>query len=92
MTDREFKRLRRRELLEIMFQLRRELDEVRLENEDLKKRLEEKNDPDSETLRLLRKISAQADRLCGDAPGDGEIAGDECFEGCEGCDGDGQNE
>ena len=39
MTDKELKRLNRRELLEIMLELRKQLDEARRENEELRSKL-----------------------------------------------------
>ncbi len=44
MTDKELSRLKRPELLEILYYMRRELDELRDENKQLKKRVDELTD------------------------------------------------
>lgn len=41
MTDKELRKLKRSELLELMFYLRKELDDVKKENESLKQRVDE---------------------------------------------------
>lgn len=41
MTDKELRRLKRTDLLEIMFYLRDEIDELKKENESLKYRIDE---------------------------------------------------
>jgi len=41
MTDKELARLKRPELLEILYYMRRELDELREENDKLKKRIDQ---------------------------------------------------
>ncbi|MBR6873824.1 MAG: hypothetical protein IKN17_10000 [Ruminococcus sp.] len=41
MTDKELKKLKRLELLEILYELRRQLDEAKAENESLRQELEE---------------------------------------------------
>ena len=41
MTDKELRRLKRADLLEIMFYLRDEIDELKKENESLKSRIDE---------------------------------------------------
>lgn len=41
MTDKELKKLKRDELLEILLYMRKELDETKLENIELKKKLDE---------------------------------------------------
>lgn len=41
MTDKELRKLKRAELLEIMFYLQKELSDVKLENESLKARIDE---------------------------------------------------
>lgn len=41
MTDKELRRLKRSELLELMFYLREELDKLKEENESLKSRLDD---------------------------------------------------
>lgn len=52
MTDKELHKLRRPELLELMFCMREELDRLKAENEELKRRLENS----SESRVLLEKI------------------------------------
>lgn len=44
MTDKELRRLKRADLLEIMFYLRDELDKLKKENESLKSRIDEMSD------------------------------------------------
>lgn len=44
MTDKELRRLKRADLLEIMFYLRDEIDELKKENESLKSRIDEMSD------------------------------------------------
>lgn len=56
MTDKEFRKLSRRELLEIMLRLKKELDAAELENESLKKRIEENE-------KLSRRAFAQLDKM-----------------------------
>lgn len=41
MTDKELRRLKRSELLELMFYLREELDKLKVENESLKSRIDD---------------------------------------------------
>lgn len=64
MTDKELRRLRRKELLELLFYLRRELDEAKKENESLRRQLEEKTDPQDEIRSFIRRASVQLDKLC----------------------------
>lgn len=40
MTDKELHKLKRQELLDLMFYMRKELDELQAENESLKKQIE----------------------------------------------------
>jgi hypothetical protein len=64
MTDRELRGLKRSELLELMFSLRKELDKANEENESLKKQLEAIDSSHEELLRLMKKASLQLDSLC----------------------------
>ncbi len=41
MTDKQLRKLRRAELLEMMFYIQKELDELKVENESLKQKLEQ---------------------------------------------------
>ncbi len=49
MTDKQLRKLRRAELLEMMFYIQKELDELKAENESLKQKLEEAEGGLSET-------------------------------------------
>lgn len=64
MTDNELKKLRRRELLEILYYMRKEIDETKLENERLQKLLDERNKDHEEVMSELKKALKQLDRLC----------------------------
>ncbi len=66
MTEKELKKLSKSELLEILLLLRRELDELRDENIELKAKLaEEKNGTGNEILRLLKETNSKVDAFCG---------------------------
>lgn len=68
MTDKELRKLKRGELLELMYYLRKELEEVKLENEDLRKQLEDKagarSDINNDILEIVKKMAGQVDSLC----------------------------
>lgn len=49
MTDKQLRKLRRAELLEMMFYIQKELDELKAENESLKQKLEQVEGGLSET-------------------------------------------
>ena len=53
MTAKELKKLKRTELLELMLYLRQELDLVKHENEELRRRLEEHNESHTENSSRL---------------------------------------
>lgn len=88
LTDRELRKLRRKELLELLFYLRRELDEAKKENESLKRRLEESGDSKDELRLFIRRASVQLDKLCEERLGDtfadecGHSADSDTDEGC----------
>lgn len=66
MTDKELKKLSKSELLEILLLLRRELDDLRNENIELRARLvEEKNGTCNEILKLLKETNGKVDAFCG---------------------------
>ena len=52
MTDKELHKLKRSELLDLLYYIRKELDELQTENESLKKQLEN----NSHNRELLEKI------------------------------------
>ena len=52
MTDKELHKLKRPELLELLFCMRDELDKLRAENDDLRRRLEDTD----ENREILKKI------------------------------------
>ena len=68
MTERELRKLRRTELLEILLELRRELDAARQENESLREQLnaaeQERQEKTDAILELLHTMEAQLERMC----------------------------
>lgn len=70
MTDKELKKLKRRELLEILYYMRKELDETRLENERLQKLNDENRKNHEEIMMALDKALNKINKLCGIQPGD----------------------
>lgn len=68
MTDKELRKLKRKELLELMYYLQKELEDVKLENAKLHKRLEDKAEAQSnannDILEIVKKIAGQVDSLC----------------------------
>ncbi len=68
MTDKELRKLKRKELLELMYYLQKELEDVKLENAELHKRLEDKAEAQSnannDILEIVKKIAVQVDSLC----------------------------
>ncbi|MGN0632309.1 MAG: hypothetical protein ACI4JW_00420 [Oscillospiraceae bacterium] len=64
MTDKELKRLNRRELLEIMLELRKQLDEARRENEELRSKLSGADE--SLMADMAKKVSALYDDRFGE--------------------------
>jgi hypothetical protein len=68
MTDKELRKLKRRELLELMYYLKKELEDVKLENEDLRKQLEDKaiaqSDVNDDILAIIKRMAGQVDSLC----------------------------
>ncbi len=68
MTDKELRKLKRKELLELMYYLQKELEDVKLENAELHKRLEDKAEAqynaNNDILEIVKKIAGQVDSLC----------------------------
>lgn len=68
MTDKELHKLKRTELLELLLYLRKELDAVKQENEQLQKKLDAQAaaqmDAADEILQTVRKTAQQMERLC----------------------------
>lgn len=68
MTDKELKKLKKTELLELMLYLRRELDTVKKDNEELRRQLEAytigQKDMHSELLDAVKKANEKLDALC----------------------------
>lgn len=68
MTDKELKKLRRQELLELMLYVRRELDSVKQENEKLRSQLETQTaaqgDVNKEILQIVNSTSKQVEQIC----------------------------
>ncbi len=67
MTDKELHKLRRAELLEILFYLQNELDTIKQENERLKQQAEtaaENQKNVEEILRLVQQTAERVETLC----------------------------
>lgn len=64
MTDKELKKLNRRELLEILYYMRKELDETKTENERLQKLVDESNKDHEEIMTALNKAMNKINKLC----------------------------
>lgn len=68
MTDKELRKLKRKELLELMYYLQKELEDIKLENAELHKRLEDKAEAqynaNNDILEIVKKIAGQVDSLC----------------------------
>lgn len=67
MTDKELRKLKRSELLEILYFMRKEMDSLRQENEQLRSELISRplDDNVGEILSVVRDISVKTDKLCG---------------------------
>lgn len=76
MTDNDLKKLKRKDLLEILYYMRKELDETRLENERLQELIDERNKNHEEVMEKLNKASKQIDRLCRVQLGDSKKSDD----------------
>jgi cell shape-determining protein MreC len=67
MTDKELRKLKRTELLELMLYLRQELDSVKQENEELRKQLESSKESggkaDEKFYSVLNEISDKIDMM-----------------------------
>lgn len=70
MTDKELKKLNRRELLEILYYMRKELDETKTENERLQKLVDESNKDHEEIMTALNKAMNKINKLCSAQFGD----------------------
>lgn len=63
MTDKEVKKLKRQELLELLYYMRKELDETRLENERLTGLLDERSKEHEEVMAAIAKAERQLTKL-----------------------------
>lgn len=63
MTEKELKKLSRRELVELLLYLRKELDEVKFENERLKTQATERDGNIDKILKTVEKMNGQLSRL-----------------------------
>lgn len=63
MTEKEIKKLSRRELVEILIYLRKELDETKAENERLTKLADERDGDFKKLIKTVDKMSGQLNRL-----------------------------
>lgn len=64
MTDKELRKLKRQELLEIIYYLRIELDDVRDENDRLKERLETRDKDYEHIMEGVANITEKLDAVC----------------------------
>lgn len=68
MTDKELRKLKRSELLELMYYMKKELDEVKEENEALRSQLNAhvagQADINKEILEAVLKTAKKVDALC----------------------------
>lgn len=71
MTDKQLRRLRKSELIQVLYQLRTELDKVRVENEVLMHKLENKTESDDILYRKIDEIAEDVRRLRGVNPDGG---------------------
>ena len=63
MTEKEMKKLNRRELIEMLLYLRKELDETKAENEHLKKISDDRNNDFEKLTKTVDKMIGQLSRL-----------------------------
>lgn len=68
MTDKELRGLKRRELLELMYYLQKELEDVKRENDGLRNKLKDAEDSQSgvndSILEIVKRIDGHVDSLC----------------------------
>lgn len=66
MTDKELRKLKRSELLEILYFMRKEIDSLKSENEELRSSLRAKplDENVAEILTIVRETSVKTDKLC----------------------------
>lgn len=64
MTDKELHKLKRQELLEILYYMRTELDDVRAENDRLKQRLETRDKDYEHIMEGVKDLSAKLNSVC----------------------------
>ncbi len=67
MTDSQLHKLHRQELLEILFEMRKEMDSLIEENKSLKKQLENKSELTEEILELVRETAEGVRSLRGES-------------------------
>lgn len=64
MTDKELRKLKRAQLLEILFYLQKELDSLKQENEELKQRLEVNKEIPEEFVQQIGQIVRNTVKEC----------------------------
>ena len=65
MTDKELRKLHKYELIELLYNIRKELDEATAENKVLKEQLAEKTESADELMDLVRETAENVRSLCG---------------------------
>lgn len=65
MTDKELKKLKKSELLELLLYMRKEIDSLKVENQSLEERIEEiKQGSMKELLRIAKSNEEKLDMFC----------------------------
>lgn len=65
MTDKELKKLRKSELLELLLYMRKEIDSLKVENQELQERIEEiEQNGINELLQVARANEEKLDMFC----------------------------
>ena len=63
MTEKELKKLHKSYMIELMYSMRKELDRVNEENQQLKQMLASKTSNDDELLRLVRETAENVKKI-----------------------------
>lgn len=65
MTDKELRKLHKSELIEVLYEISKELENVRKENEELKQQIKTKDESHGELMMLVRETAENVRNLCG---------------------------